>query len=87
MVRCPGYGELRESDKRPVGWRYVTLMEPTPGRFDVVLPVSRMPITRLDLLAAKLPEQSTRGLPLSDAVALGELIEKFRFSQENRGKK
>lgn len=74
---------MRESEKRPVEWRHVTLVEPKRGKFTVCLPYTYSSIDRGILRAMKLdPETKTAGLTLKQAVELGAQVEAWIRVQE-----
>lgn len=76
-------GVMRESDKRPAEWRFVTLTETRRGKFNVCLPYTYSRIDRGILKAMKVdPETKTEGLSLKAATELGWTVERWIRVQE-----
>jgi len=72
----------KESERKPVAWRYVTLVEDPPGLFTVCLPFTFNPITPGILAAARLPrDTAAAALQLGDALVVGQKIEDFIAGQ------
>ncbi len=77
---------MTETDPTPPSWRHFRIV-PKGRRFSVVTFYVRMPINEGDLKALLLAGQKTDSLKLSEALIIGEKLEKAVQLQENQGKR